>query len=99
MSDFTELALKKKLFAAPVILAGAAWLLAATPFARHAQGGPAIPARVPAVFPAGWRFPPGRQATFAPHAIVASKNRLAAAVGAQVVKQGGNAGDGGVATG
>src|SRR5258706_9501029 len=90
MSDFTELALKKKLFAAPVILAGAAWLLAATPFARHAQGDPAIPARVPAVFPAGWRFPAGRQATFAQHAIVASNNRLAAEVGAQVMKLGGN---------
>jgi len=99
MSDLTELALKKKLFAAPVILAGAAWLLAATPFARHAQGDPAIPARVPAVFPAGWRFPAGRQATFAPHAIVASNNRLAAEVGAQVMKQGGNAVDGAVATG
>src|SRR5258706_5425347 len=99
MSDFTELALKKKLFAAPVILAGAAWLLAATPFARHATGDPAIPPRVAAVFPAGWRFPAGRQATFAQHAIVASNNRLAAEVGAQVMKEGGNAVDGAVATG
>ena len=98
-SDLTEIVLKKKLFVAPVILAGAAWLLAATPFARHAPGDPAIPARVPAVFPAGWRFPAGRQATFAQHAIVASNNRLAAEVGAQVMKQGGNAVDGAVATG
>jgi gamma-glutamyltranspeptidase/glutathione hydrolase len=99
ISDLTELVLKKKLFVAPVILAGAAWLLAATPFARHAPSDPAIPARVPAVFPAGWRFPAGRQATFAQHAIVASNNRLAAEVGALVMKQGGNAVDGAVATG
>jgi gamma-glutamyltranspeptidase/glutathione hydrolase len=91
--------LKKKLFVAPVILAGAAWLLAATPIVRYLPGDPAIPARVPAVFPAGWRFPAGRQATFAQHAIVASNNRLAAEVGAQVMKQGGNAVDGAVATG
>jgi gamma-glutamyltranspeptidase/glutathione hydrolase len=51
------------------------------------------------VFPAGWRFPAGRQATFAQHALVASNNRLAAEVGAQVMKQGGNAVDGAVATG
>jgi len=99
MSDLTELVLKKKLFVAPAILAGAAWLLAATPIARYLPGDPAIPARVPAVFPAGWRFPAGRQATFASHAIVASNNRLAAEVGAQVMKQGGNAVDGAVATG
>jgi gamma-glutamyltranspeptidase/glutathione hydrolase len=99
VSDLTEFVLKKKLFVAPVILAGAAWLLAATPFSRNTQGDPAIPARVPAVFPVGWRFPAGRQATFAQHAIVASNNRLAAEVGAQVMKQGGNAVDGAVATG
>jgi gamma-glutamyltranspeptidase/glutathione hydrolase len=98
-SDLTEIVLKKKLFVAPVIIAGAAWLLAATPFAPDLPGDPAIPARVPAVFPAGWRFPAGRQATFAQHAIVASNNRLAAEVGAQVMKQGGNAVDGAVATG
>jgi len=97
MSDPTEFVLKKRLFIAPAILAGAAWLLAATPLAR--PGDPAIPARVPAVFPAGWRFPAGSRATFAQHAIVASNNRLAAEVGAQVMKQGGNAVDGAVATG
>jgi gamma-glutamyltranspeptidase / glutathione hydrolase len=58
-----------------------------------------MPKRIPAVFPAGWRFPAGAHATFAPHAIVASNNRLAAEVGAQVMKQGGNAVDGAVATG
>jgi len=97
MSDPTEFVLKKKLFVAPAILAGAAWLLAATPLAR--PGDPVIPARVPAVFPAGWRFPAGSRATFAQHAIVASNDRLAAEVGAQVMKQGGNAVDGAVATG
>jgi gamma-glutamyltranspeptidase/glutathione hydrolase len=58
-----------------------------------------MPKRVPAVFPAGWRFPAGAHPTFAPHAIVASNNRLAAEVGAQVMKQGGNAVDAAVATG
>jgi gamma-glutamyltranspeptidase/glutathione hydrolase len=99
MSDLTEIVLKKKLFVASVTVAGAAWLVAATPFARQVVGDPAIPARVPAVFPAGWRFPAGREATFARHAIVASNNRLAAEVGARVMKQGGNAVDGAVATG
>jgi gamma-glutamyltranspeptidase / glutathione hydrolase len=60
---------------------------------------PAIPKRIPAVFPAGWRFPAGARATFAPHAIVASNNKLAAEAGAEVMKQGGNAVDGAVATG
>jgi gamma-glutamyltranspeptidase / glutathione hydrolase len=58
-----------------------------------------MPKRVPAVFPAGWRFPAGAHATFAPHAIVASDNRLAAEAGAQVMKQGGNAVDAAVAIG
>jgi gamma-glutamyltranspeptidase/glutathione hydrolase len=51
------------------------------------------------VFPAGWQFPAGARATFAPHAIVASNNRLASQVGAEVMKQGGNAVDAAVATG
>jgi len=72
--------------------------VAATPSGRQV-GDPAIPNRVPAVFPAGWRFPAGAHATFAPHAIVASNNRLAAEVGAEVMKQGGNAVDAAVATG
>ena len=58
-----------------------------------------MPKRVPAVFPAAWRFPAGAHATFAPNAIVASDNRLAAEAGAQVMKQGGNAVDAAVATG
>jgi gamma-glutamyltranspeptidase/glutathione hydrolase len=79
---------------------GSAWLVAAAPSTPQATAvDPAIPKRVPAVFPAGWRFPAGAKATFAQHAIVASNNRLAAEVGAQVMKQGGNAVDAAVATG
>ena len=82
-----------------MVVAGSAWLLAASPYTRQASGDPAIPTRVPAVFPRGWRFPAGAHATFAQHAIVASNNRLAAEVGAEVMKQGGNAVDAAVATG
>ena len=71
--------------------------MAAAPLDRSPD--PAIPARVPAVFPAGWRFPAGANATFAAHAMVASNNRLAADVGAEVMKQGGNAVDAAVAVG
>jgi len=79
---------------------GSGLLVAATPTLRQATAAdPAIPKRVPAVFPAGWRYPAGARATFAQHAIVASNNRLAAEVGAQVMKQGGNAVDAAVATG
>jgi len=79
---------------------GSGWLVAAAPSTPQATAAdPAIPKRVPAVFPAGWRFPAGARATFAQHAIVASNNRLAAEVGAQVMKQGGNAVDAAVATG
>jgi gamma-glutamyltranspeptidase/glutathione hydrolase len=74
------------------------WLAAAKPFAPATQG-PAIPARVAAKFPSSWRFAAGSHATFAPHAIVASNNRLAAQVGAEIMKQGGNAVDAAVATG
>ncbi|MEA2765139.1 MAG: gamma-glutamyltranspeptidase / glutathione hydrolase [Gemmatimonadaceae bacterium] len=60
---------------------------------------PAIPARIPATFPAGWGHPAGARATFEPHAMVASDNVLAAQVGAEVMRQGGNAVDAAVATG
>jgi gamma-glutamyltranspeptidase/glutathione hydrolase len=92
-------ALKKKLILGTLVIAGSAWLIAASPSPLRVAGDPDIPARIPAVFPAGWSFPAGAHATFAPHAIVASNNRLAAEVGADVMKQGGNAVDAAVATG
>lgn len=64
-----------------------------------APQGPAIPPRIPATFPATWSYRAGSRATFAPHAIVASNNRLAAEVGEEIMKQGGNAVDAAVATG
>ncbi|HEX6627786.1 MAG TPA: gamma-glutamyltransferase [Gemmatimonadaceae bacterium] len=72
--------------------------VAAAPFS-HSEDGPAIPKRVPAVFPATWRFPAGARAEFAPHAMVASDSRIASEVGAQIMKEGGNAVDAAVATG
>src|SRR5256885_2424706 len=74
------------------------FVLAAVPFSRDASD-PAIPTRVPASFPATWRFPAGASASFAPHAMVASDNRIASEVGAQIMKDGGNAVDAAVATG
>jgi gamma-glutamyltranspeptidase / glutathione hydrolase len=86
----------KKVLVLGAILTGS--VFAAAPSWSPADD-PAIPKRIPAVFPAGWRFPAGAQATFAQHAIVASDNLLAAKVGADVMKQGGNAVDAAVATG
>ena len=60
---------------------------------------PAIPPRVAAVFPKTWRFPAGARATLAPRAMVASDSRIASEVGAQIMKEGGNAVDAAVATG
>src|SRR5256885_1187058 len=74
------------------------FVLAAVPFSRDASD-PAIPKRVPASFPATWRFPAGAHATLAPHAMVASDNRIASEVGAQIMRDGGNAVDAAVATG
>jgi gamma-glutamyltranspeptidase/glutathione hydrolase len=87
--------LKKGLAAGSVALIASSLLLAATP----ARDDPAIPPRIPASFPATWRFPAGARATFAPHAIVSSNNRIASAAGAEIMRQGGNAIDAAVATG
>ena len=77
----------------------ALFVLAAVPFSRNVADDPAIPPRIPATFPATWRYHPGASATFATHAMVASDNRIASEVGAQIMKDGGNAVDAAVATG
>jgi gamma-glutamyltranspeptidase/glutathione hydrolase len=90
--------LKNSIAVAGIVVAAAVGLGAALPLNRSAQA-PAIPARIPAAFPRGWSYPAGAHATFAPHAMVASNNALAAGVGSEVMKQGGNAIDAAVATG
>ncbi|PYO07746.1 MAG: hypothetical protein DMD30_10170, partial [Gemmatimonadetes bacterium] len=92
-----EIPLKKSLITAAIV-AASIWALGAAPRQRVADD-PSIPPRVPAVFPSTWRFPAGARATFAPHAMVASDSRIASEVGAEVMKQGGNAVDAAVATG
>ncbi|MDQ6690826.1 MAG: gamma-glutamyltransferase [Gemmatimonadota bacterium] len=91
--------LNRKIVVAGLIAAAASvWLGAAAP-ADHSAQAPAIPARVPARFPSTWNYPAGGRATFAPHAMVSSNDRLAAEVGAEIMRQGGNAIDAAVATG
>lgn len=90
--------LKTKILIPGLVVAAAAWLGAAKP-SGGVPAGTAIPARIPARFPSTWPFPAGSHAAFAPHAMVASDNRLAAEVGAEIMKQGGNAVDAAVATG
>jgi gamma-glutamyltranspeptidase / glutathione hydrolase len=89
---------QRKLVLLGAIATASVWVAAAAPFQRPA-GDPAIPARVRAAFPSTWRFPAGARATFAPHAMVASDDRLASSVGSEVMKQGGNAVDAAVAVG
>ena len=60
---------------------------------------PAIPARVTATFPAGWRFRAGESAVFARHAMVVSNSEIASRVGSAIMQRGGNAIDAAVAVG
>src|SRR6266567_7052521 len=92
-----EIPLKRSLITAAIV-AASVWALGAAPTQRAADD-PAIPPRIPATFPAGWRYPAGERATFAPHAMVASDNQIAGEVGVQIMKDGGNAVDAAVATG
>lgn len=80
------------------VLAGCTRLEASKPLDASTQD-PAIPARVPAAFAPGWRFPAGRRATFAPHAMVVSNEILASRAGVEILRQGGNAVDAAVAVG
>ena len=86
-----------------IVIAGAVAVaivgLAAAPPLDRSQQAPAIPPRIPATFPGTWDYRAGSRATFAQHAMVASDNALAAEVGAEIMKQGGNAIDAAVATG
>jgi len=90
--------LKRTIVVAGAVAVASLGLAAAMPLARTPQAS-GIPARIPATFPRTWAYPAGSRATFAPHAMVASNNRLAAEVGAAIMKQGGNAIDAAVATG
>jgi gamma-glutamyltranspeptidase / glutathione hydrolase len=89
--------LKKGIILVAAISAASTWI-AAAPFQQSAAP-PAIPLRVPAVFPSTWRFTAGAHPAFAPHAMVASDDPLATSVGVEMMKQGGNAVDAAVATG
>ncbi len=63
------------------------------------QPAPAIPARVPAHFPAGWHLSAGEKATFAPNAMAVSNSPEASAAAAEILAAGGNAVDAAVALG
>ena len=90
--------LKNRIAIGGVVAVALIGLGATLPLDQSSQA-PEIPPRIPATFPRTWGYRPGSRATFAPHAMVASNDALAAGVGAEIMKQGGNAVDGAVATG
>jgi gamma-glutamyltranspeptidase/glutathione hydrolase len=59
----------------------------------------ALPPRVPARFPDGWRFAAGTGATVAPRAMAVSNSPLASAAAVEILQAGGNAVDAAVALG
>ncbi|MCC6245011.1 MAG: gamma-glutamyltransferase [Gemmatimonadaceae bacterium] len=60
---------------------------------------PAMPSRLPASFPIGWRLPAGERATFAAQAMAVSNSDLASRAAVEILQAGGNAIDAAVALG
>ena len=60
---------------------------------------PTPPASQTPVFPASWRFQPGRRATFDPRFMISSNEQRASDAGSEIIRAGGNAVDAAVAVG